>query len=645
MKKYSLTIFLFFVSQMLMAGEIDTGLAVNRIPDALKKNAHAIMRYSKTEITINSLDEVSYKKKYAITILDEKGKKYAALMEQYNLLIKIQKIKGRLLDAEGKKLETLKEKDIADQSTFGTSFVYHSDARIKYFAFNHISYPYTVEFEIEETIRTTFFLPDWEAQEGSDCAVEKAAFYVTTAPGLTVGHKEYAMLKAPERKEEKNEKGATVMSWKLEQLPAYEEQPYSATGNYTKPTVSTISSEFELLKHKGSMETWKSMGVFMYQLNEGRDELPADKKVIVKSLTEGITDPYEKIQKLYAFMQQSTRYVANEYGIAGWQTFDAESVARNGYGDCKGLTNYLKALLKEAGITSYAALVYAGKNYFKLDETFPCNTFNHVILCVPQAQDSIWVECTSQQLPAGYLGSFTQGRKVLLVTENGGYVCTTPAYNKDKSYTHRKVTLQLDNSVQKQKIKLQNTYSGLMQDDLQYMLKTQPEDKIREMVNSKFSFPSYSIASYHYTYGGSKSLPSVEEDVEAVVSGIISSTQKRTFVNLAWMKNPMPEIFQTIPRTLPFVLNQSFSVTDSIMIDLPAGMEIESLPKAQSVQYPFATYHIRFEKANNKISLVRTYEQNGGVYDPADFEKYQQLYRTINSEKENLSIVLLNKAS
>ncbi len=45
------------------------------------------------------------------------------------------------------------------------------------------------------------------------------------------------------------------------------------------------------------------------------------------------------------------------------------------------------------------------------------------------------------------------------------------------------------------------------------------------------------------------------------------------------------------------------------------------------------------------MSLIREYEQNEGVYDAADFEQYQEMYRTINAEKENLNIVLLNKTS
>jgi transglutaminase-like putative cysteine protease len=644
MKTLSMLSFLLAVSYSPgYAKEADTDvLAASAIPEGLKKDAHAIFRYDNTALKIRSLDEVTCTRKFAVTILDEKGSQFANLTEGYNQLVKIQHIKGRLLDAEGKEIKTLKEKEISDYSTFGTSFVYHSDSRVKFFSFRHTSYPYTVVYEIEETIKTTFFLPDWQPQTDNDCAVESATFTLTYPDYVPVRYKEYLMPKEAEKNTVKSE-GQETTTWKVKNIAAYENQPFSNTGGYNMPTVAVAAGRFELLKHKGDMQSWQSLGAFFYELNKDRDILPEDKKALVRSLVASETDTYGKIQKLYSYMQQNTRYVANEYGIAGWQTFDAESVAKNGYGDCKGLTNYLKAMLKEAGIPAYAALVYAGEQPFRVEEQFPSNTFNHVILCVPQPQDSIWIECTSQQLPAGYLGSFTQGRKVLLTTENGGFLCSTPSYGKDKSYILRKAVLQLDNNSRQQKIKLQHVYSGLMQDDLEHFLKTQSEDKIREKVNSKFPFPSYSVTHYSYSHSGSQLLPAVEEQAEVMVGGIISSTQKRSFVNLAWMRNPMPEIFQTSPRTRPFVLDESFRITDSVTVELPQGTEIETMPQARNFKYPFAEYHIHFEKKGDKVSMIRTYEQNEGTYEAADFDKFRQLYRTINAEKDNLSIVLLNK--
>ncbi|MFA6058069.1 MAG: DUF3857 domain-containing protein [Taibaiella sp.] len=618
---------------------------VHTIPEKLKQNAHAIIRYDRTEVKVADFDKVIYKKKYAITILDEKGKKYAPLVERYNLLLKIDDIKGRLFDASGTEIKSFKERDVADYSTYGTSFVYHSDSRVKSFDFNYSKYPYTVEYEVDEVIKTTFFLPDWETQPYYDCAVEHTEFLLTFPSSIPVRYKEYLMPAHVEKSSAKDKGGNEVLSWKIDNIYAYNEEPYSKTGNHTAPTVILAPGQFELLKYKGDMQSWNSIGLFIYKLNEGRDILPEDKKAVVKSLIEGEQDAYSKVQKLYAYMQQNTRYVANEYGIAGWQTFDAMNVAKNGYGDCKGLTNYLKALLKEAGINSYVTLVNAGEDYYKLDEDFPANTFNHVILCVPLPKDTIWVECTSQQLPAGYLGSFTQGRKVLLTSEQGGFLCRTPSYDKSKNFIVRKSTVQLDNTSRQQQIKVENLYSGLMQDDIEYFLKTQPDNKIKEMVNSKFPFPSYSVTAFNYKYTGSHVLPSIAENAELMVSGIVNGTQKRTFVNMGWMNNPMKEIFQTETRTQPFVLRESFKIIDSVMLHIPLGMEIESLPEAVSFKYPFGEYHIKFEKKENNISLIRIYEQNEGVYDVAEYEHYQKMYRTINSSKNNLNVVLLNKAS
>jgi hypothetical protein len=66
----------------------------------------------------------------------------------------------------------------------------------------------------------------------------------------------------------------------------------------------------------------------------------------------------------------------------------------------------------------------------QVDPDFPENGFNHVILCVPDQKDSVWLECTSSSNEFNELGTFTENRYALLITDEGGALVPTP-----KSYS------------------------------------------------------------------------------------------------------------------------------------------------------------------------------------------------------------------
>src|SRR5690606_9216029 len=100
---------------------------------------------------------------------------------------------------------------------------------------------------------------------------------------------------------------------------------------------------FDLMGHVGNLSSWADFGQFYYELNKDRDSLPENIVEQVRTLIAEDTTVFQTVQTLYHFMQTHTRYVGNQYGLSGWQTFRASEVCAKGYGDCKGLTNYLKA--------------------------------------------------------------------------------------------------------------------------------------------------------------------------------------------------------------------------------------------------------------------------------------------------------------
>jgi hypothetical protein len=104
--------------------------------------------------------------------------------------------------------------------------------------------------------------------------------------------------------------------------------------------------------------------------------------------------------------------------------------------------------LKTIGIKSYVALINAQYNQEPVDREFPCNRFNHAILCVPLVKDSIWLECTSNTADFAILGSFTENRNALLLTENGGVLVATPSSKSSNNtlFSTTSITLEEDGS-------------------------------------------------------------------------------------------------------------------------------------------------------------------------------------------------------
>jgi len=623
-------------------------LAASNIPADLRPGAHAVLRFDSTTIQVQEPDKIKFIQKYAVTILDEKGLGYARLLETYDNSVVINDLDALLLDASGKEIKSLRNRDVVDLSSYGSSFEFNSDRRYKIFDFQEKNYPYTVLFTISKTIKTSFFIPDWMVGNTTDCSVESSYLSITFPSREPVRFKEYQLPTDVKKTESGIGGEAEKHTWYVAGLPVIKKEPNSRTENYDVPNVQFSPSRFQLYGHDGAINSWTDLGSFFYKLNDGRDVLPSDKQEKVKAMVAGEKDTYAKVQKLYNYMQTSTRYVADEYGIAGWQTFEAKDVSRTGYGDCKGLVNYMKALLKTADIKAYTTLVFAGEDYhFKLDRDFPSNCFNHVILCVPQPKDTIWVECTSQELPAGYLGRFTQNRDVLIATENGGVLTHTPAYGNGNNYINRTATLSLtQENLSSPMVNIKTLYCGPMQDQMNHIVKTQTEKEIQKVINSRFRFPAYAVKNYKYSSETTNDhIPELSEQLELETQGIITGTQKRTFINLAWMPNPMKDLFQAESRTAPFVLNESFAVTDSIIIETPEGIQLESIPSDKTVSQPFCEYFLHFEKKEKSIIVTRKFIQKEGVYNADLYADYQALYKNIQSEKDKLQIVILNKAS
>ena len=617
----------------------DDLFAVSRIPKNMLENAHAVKRSEHKEFIINSTRSAKTRYQYAITILNENGNEHAELVVFYDKLTTVSSIKGTLYNAAGNILKKLKSKDIKDQSAVAGNNL-AEDSRMKIHDFNYKDYPYTIEYEIETESNQTFMFPSWNPQQGENFSVEQSAYSVSYPQNYTIRYKSFNYIGKPE---ESTEKGKVTMKWKAVLLPAIKVPFATSSWAELATVVYTAPSDFEIAGYKGDFTTWNGYGQFQQSLNKGRDILPEPIEKEVQKLISGVTDKKEKMNILYRYLQQNTRYISIQLGVGGWQPFDAAYVAKNGYGDCKALTNYMQSLLKSAGIPSYYTVVYAGTSGYaqnRFVEDLPSNQFNHVVLCVPGEKDSTWLECTSQQEPAGYMGNFTGNRKAVLVNEKGATVVSTPRYGLNENKQSRKIKAQLgaDGHLNMQ---VNTVYECIQQDRLSGVIQALSDQKIKEYLQTSLSLSTYDINNFKYDVTKS-ALPSVKESLDVTVHNFATITGKRIFLVPNLLNRTGAQHTADTMRKTDFVFDYAYQDSDEIEFTIPDGYVIEAGMKDISLKTAFGKYEISSRLDKNKIIYSRVREQYSGRF-PASMQKeiiqfFQDIYKSDRSR-----IVLVKK--
>ena len=83
--------------------------AFNKIKPELLKGAHVVKRFEEIRFSVNSIKNAVLYHKYAFTVINEQGDKYARLLEGYDKIHSIGSIEGNLYDANGTKIKSLKK--------------------------------------------------------------------------------------------------------------------------------------------------------------------------------------------------------------------------------------------------------------------------------------------------------------------------------------------------------------------------------------------------------------------------------------------------------------------------------------------------------------------------------------------------------
>ena len=625
-------IFLCYLPAALIAQQYSVLL----IPDSLIKNANVVKRYDEITLEIKSPAKAVQREHHVYTILDEKAEYYARITSFYGQFNSINYVNGTLYDASGKVQKHIKKKDMDDYS-YADGFSLMNDERYKTANFYTRNFPYTVDYEEEDDINGILHFDQWFPANAAGMSVVYSKYVIIAPKDYVIRFKPINCSAQPVITEDHDKK---IYTWEIKNIPAKFTENLGPSWSEIAPHVLIGPSDFEAQGYKGNMATWESYGKFIYDLQKGRDVLPEETKRKVHELTDNLTNPKDKIKVLYEYMQKNTHYISVQLGIGGWQPFDANYVATKRYGDCKALSNYMVALLKEVGITGKTVDIRAGANAASINKDFPSFQFNHEIACVPLNKDTTWLECTSETLPAGYLSSFTANRYAIMIDEKGGTLVHTPKYGLNENEITRKINAAVNEEGNLSAV-INTQYKGEEQDRLEQMINGLSKDKMLDQLKTEIELPTFDISKFDYTQQ-KNILPSINESIDLNANNYAQVSGRRLFINPDIINRSSLKYKQDDERKYDVELNNEYKKTDSIEIKIPAGYQPESVPQDISINNKFGKYTASVKVMPDKIFYYRNMEQYSGRFPAKDYNDLVHFYDVIYKADRN-KIVLIKK--
>ncbi|ANI90373.1 hypothetical protein A9P82_14390 [Arachidicoccus ginsenosidimutans] len=594
--------------------------AVNNIPKNLLKHANSVKREETLHFTVKGIGDAVFQHHSVITVLNHDGDDNLSFGCYTFKFDKLDDASISVYDSLGNKIKTYSLKDL-QATSYGDGLV--EDGKLYYFSVTAPSYPITIEINSVEKYKGLLFYPSFDIQD-KDQSVEQSSAQIIVPKTLGL---RYKTINIKDNCIKKEDASNITYSWTENNLPAIKVARHSGPQYLYLPSILFAPRQFKMDDYTGDMSTWQSFGKWYGDLISTTNTLTPQEQTFYQNMVKDKTTDREKAETIYRYMQNNMRYVSIQLGIGGWKPFAASFVNTKKYGDCKALTNYMQAALSAVGIKSYPVINHFGTLSTPITKDFPVNAFNHVLLCIPQAKDSIWLECTSSSNDFGELYTETQNHLALLINEKGGELVRTPLENADENTLSSKsiINLNVDGSAV---VNTQINVTGeIKQEHLAYLYQESDEHK----------------KDFFYSYLSFKPADSIGITESNKFTTPFSYNAKLNYGNFPdfttgskiFMPSRLHRIFKEritddTARKQDYYFDYPYKISDTVELHYPQGFQPEDLPKNKNISKPFASYKSEYILDTTAktitvithLSILQTIVKSADYKDLEDFSEH-----------------------
>ncbi len=552
---------------------------------------------------------------YLIKILNERGKdSFAEAPVEYDSTFeKVELVYARTIKPDGT-VADVGSRHIRDVTKY-LNFPLYSNARVFIISFPEVAIGSCLEYKIKikrsELINKKDLVLDYPIQAAEPILSASLSLILPKEkqPQIKILNAEYNDFSARLAPEIEPSGKNIIYRWQFKNIP-------QIIAEANMPPEVEINPVIML----STFKDWGEIYRWWQALAENKAQPDRAIKEKVKSLIKGKESGAQKAQAIHNFCAKEIRYVAVEYGQAGYEPHYAADVFKNKYGDCKDQAILLVTMLKEAGLKAYPVLIGA-KGYYDLNLNFPSTLFNHCIAAVELESGIIFLDPTAETCSFGDLPLVDQARKVLIFKPDNYLIQDTPLYPAGHNLARQDSKIRVNDDESIFVSKKNFTYGLYDQSQRYWLLYTQPsqiQDTLRAMAQD------FSIGAKLNKY----KIDNLNDLNQPVVLTYSFYGPEYFTVAGAWRIMPQlarvdASLVSKPKRKYPLDLETLDSRDNFLEIEIPQGLAIKNMPDSLNKESPWFDFKVEYGFKDGKITFRQLLETKKNKVSQQEYKEFK----------------------
>ncbi len=321
---------------------------------------------------------------------------------------------------------------------------------------------------------------------------------------------------------------------------------------------------------------------------------------LAQELTTNCTTKQECIEQITHWVQQNIRYIAVEHGEYGQRPDIASEVLRKRYGDCKGMSSLLKAMLKAVDIDTRLTWIGTSAISQRWDEVPNISSGNHMICTVIDGDSLLFLDGTTAYLPIGIYSPSIQGQQALIENGDSFILKDIPIQSPHQNCESNHALFHIEGNNLTGEIT--KKLSGTLRMDFCTTLNAIDASKRQDYINAYLKYPRENASPSNFNIEGD-TISSHYTTLSATISehDVCQHLNDAIYIDVMPLRNTLINSYNLKDRQNDIKIPHRQNYTSNISIAIPDGFIPSYIPEDFTINNEWFSLSIKYQTTPDSI--------------------------------------------